>query len=326
MNEEIKKSILNEIKAYVKIVISRHIRPDGDAAGASLGLKRIIELTYPEKKVLVIGDDTAEQVKFIGDDDKAPEDSFYEGALGIVVDTGTLDRISNAKIGLCDKIIKIDHHIDEKPFGDISWVEDFRSSCCEMIADFYNTFKDELKIDSYGAFCVYAGIVTDSGRFKYDGTTGDTLRLASTMLDFGFDTERMYSSIGLVSPEVFRFREKILHRTKITENGVAYFYLPRSVRTRNKISIEKASEMILLLSEIEGSLIWIAFLETDEGTIRVRLRSRFVGVQELASRYHGGGHRCASGATAYSRKEMKALIRDADALLADYKEQNEGWM
>ena len=70
----------------------------------------------------------------------------------------------------------------------------------------------------------------------------------------------------------------------------------------------------------------MAFIDNGDGTIRVRLRSRFVTVSELAERYHGGGHACASGATVYSKKEMKQLIAEADALLKEYKEKNTGWL
>ena len=80
------------------------------------------------------------------------------------------------------------------------------------------------------------------------------------------------------------------------------------------------------MDSIKDSLIWIAFIESDAGSIRVRLRSRFVTINEVAEKYNGGGHDCASGATVHSRKEMKALIADADARLADYKENNEGWL
>ena len=80
------------------------------------------------------------------------------------------------------------------------------------------------------------------------------------------------------------------------------------------------------MDSIKDSLIWIAFIEADDGSIRVRLRSRFVTINEVAEKYNGGGHDCASGATVHSRKEMKALIADADARLADYKANNEGWL
>ena len=80
------------------------------------------------------------------------------------------------------------------------------------------------------------------------------------------------------------------------------------------------------METIKKSLIWIAFIDSGDGSIRVRLRSRFVTVSELAERYNGGGHACAAGATVYSKAEMKKLLREADALLKAYKENNEGWL
>ena len=92
------------------------------------------------------------------------------------------------------------------------------------------------------------------------------------------------------------------------------------------LSNEEASASVSYMDSIKDSLIWIAFIEGDDKTIRVRLRSRFVTVNGIAEKYHGGGHACACGATVYSKKEMKELLDDADALLKEYKENNKGWL
>ena len=70
----------------------------------------------------------------------------------------------------------------------------------------------------------------------------------------------------------------------------------------------------------------MAFIENSDGTIRVRLRSRFVTVSELAEKYEGGGHACASGATVHSKSELKKLVNEADELLKKYKEEHDGWL
>ena len=166
MNYEIKKQILNKIKENDRIMLFRHIRNDGDCVGATKGLKRIIELTWPEKEVYLIDSDTAEYLKFMGPEDGEVSDEVYANALGIVLDTASENRISNKKYTLCKDLIKIDHHIPLENYGSIHWVEEERSSCCEMVVDFYRTFADELQIDSLGATHLYTGMVTDSGRFK----------------------------------------------------------------------------------------------------------------------------------------------------------------
>ncbi len=324
-NLEIKRQILSEIKASDRILITRHIRPDGDAVGATKGLARILSLTYPEKEIFVINEDYSKHLEFLGGEDVEISDDVYRDSLCIVIDTGNVDRISNKKYSLCRKIIKIDHHIDNAPYGDISWVEDFRSSACEMIADFYYTFSDELKIDKEAATYIFTGIVTDSGRFRFSSTTGDTMRYAASFLEFGLDTENIFSHLYLEDFDYLRFQSNIFKKAKITENGVVYLHIDRKTQKKYNLTSETAGNVVSLLENIRGSLIWMAFVDADD-KIRVRLRSRFVAINDLAEKYNGGGHAHACGATVYSKKEMGALISDADKLLKSYKKNNTGWL
>lgn len=321
MNEETKKQIFEKIKAYDRIIVSRHIRPDGDAVGSTMGFAHILKDSFPGKEILVACEDYTEYVSFLGKEDGAVPAEKYADALLIVLDTAVLDRISNDNAKLAKEIIKIDHHVDIGPYGDISWVEDFRSSVCEMIVDFYMTFKDELRLSAEAATCLFTGMVTDSGRFRYVETSGDTLRLAAVLLDVGIDTETVYSRLYLEEFDSFRFQSYVFENMKITENGVAYIYVDEAMQQKFALTREQASNTVGLLGEIKGSIIWLAFIDY-EGTIRVRLRSRYVEINKLAEKYHGGGHACASGATVYSREEMEALLRDADELIRDYKANN----
>lgn len=327
-NYEIMKSILEKIKSYQRIIIFRHYRPDGDAVGSTKGLQRILQLSFPEKEIYLQNSDYCDYMAFLGKEDEPIDESLYESALGIVVDTGTADRASNKKFSLCREIIKIDHHIDIKPYGDISWVEEERSSSCEMIAKFYETFRDELVLDKEGATYIYTGMVTDSGRFRYRSVSGDTLRLAGMLLDFGIDTDRLYANLYLDEYNALKFRAYVYNNMKMTDNGVVYIYVDRRMQKRFGLTSEQASNVISSLDSIRGSLIWLAFIDGKKGddAIRVRLRSRFVTVNTLAEKYSGGGHDCAAGATVHSKKEMKALIAEADARLAKYKSENEGWI
>ena len=327
-NYETMKSILEKIKSYQRIIIFRHYRPDGDAVGSTKGLQRILQLSFPEKEIYLQNSDYCDYMAFLGKEDEPIDESLYENALGIVVDTGTADRASNKKFSLCREIVKIDHHIDIKPYGDISWVEEERSSSCEMIAKFYETFRDELVLDKEGATYIYTGMVTDSGRFRYRSVSGDTLRLAGMLLDFGIDTDRLYANLYLDEYNALKFRAYVYNNMKMTDNGVVYIYVDRRMQKRFGLTSEQASNVISSLDSIRGSLIWLAFIDGKKGddAIRVRLRSRFVTVNTLAEKYSGGGHDCAAGATVHSKKEMKALIAEADARLAKYKSENEGWI
>lgn len=328
MNREVKEQILSKIKEYGRIYIFRHMRPDGDCLGGSKGLKAIIKESFPEKEVYIIDNQSSEYLAFLGEDDGEVPDEAYADSLAIVVDTGDMDRISNQKFKLCKEVIKIDHHIDRTPYGDISWVEDWRSSLCEMIVDFYDTFSDELKLNREAALYLYTGMVTDSGRFRYSGVSGMTMRLAGLLLDKGIDTETLYANLYLDDWDNYKFKAYLYETMERTENGVAYLYIDRATQEKYNLSFENASASVSAMDGIKGCICWLAFIEnpSGDGSIRVRLRSRFMAVNTLAEQYNGGGHANASGATVYSREEMNELICKADEMVKEYKENNEGWL
>ena len=328
MNTQTMQKILQKIKDYDRIIITRHFRPDGDAVGSTKGLWKILQLSFPEKEILLLNEDYSEYLSFLGGESDPIADEKYADALGIILDTGTIDRVSNKKITLCKEIVKIDHHIDHNPYGDISWVEDHRSSVCEMVARFYEAFASELKIDSEAATYLYAGMVTDSGRFRFSSVSGDTMRLAGLLLDQGINTDVLFANLYLEEFDKLKFEAYVYDKMCITENGVAYIYVDKAMQEKFGLSQEDASSAVGYMDTIKGALCWIAFIDSpsEETVIRVRLRSRFVTINTIAENHHGGGHACASGATVYSEEEMRQLIAEADARVKEYKETHEGWL
>lgn len=316
----ITQQIFEEIKANDKIILARHFRPDGDAIGSTLGLAKILRLTYPEKQILVVNKDYSDYVSFLGTEDTKPND--LSDWICIVIDSGTSDRISDPDVLKCRKIIKIDHHVDINPYGDISWVEEDSPSASEMVARFWYEFRDVLKIDKDAATCLFTGIVTDTGRFKYGKITSKTLNIAGALLDLGIDTEALYAKLDLEDLNFYRFQAHVFDKMKITESGVAYLYVDKKMQEMFNLSREQASESVSFMNAIKGSLIWIAFIDNPDGTIRVRLRSRFLPVNKLAERYSGGGHENAAGSTVYSLEEMNRLVQEADTLLGEFKKNN----
>ena len=328
MNYEVKQAILQKIQEYSTIMIFRHIRNDGDCVGASKGLQAILRATFPEKSIYLIDSDLSEFLAFLGPEDEEVADEVYAGALGIVVDTATSNRISNKKFALCKEIIKIDHHIPVENYGVLNWVEEERSSACEMIVDFYATFSQVLQLTQEAAKYLYTGMVTDSGRFRYQGVNGETMRCAGILLDKGIDTENLFAHLYLEDYSFLKFKAYIYENMNITENGVAYVHITAEMKERFGLSDEDASNSVSMMDKIKGCLCWLAFIDSSKepGTTRVRLRSRFMTVNQIAERYRGGGHACASGATVYSEEEMLALVAEADAASKEYKETHEGWL
>lgn len=326
MTEKVMLQILQKIRAYDTVMLFRHQRMDGDCVGATKGLQRILRLTFPQKKIWLTDGQTSSYLAFLGPDDPEQPEETYREALGIVLDVATRDRISNPRWRLCREIIKIDHHIETDPYGGLNWVEPQRSSVCEMVVDFARRFRDTLQLDAKAAEYLYTGMVTDSGRFRYEGVCGETMRLAGFLLDTGFDRETLYAHLYMRDFEDFRFESWVYHNMRRTNHGVAYIHVPISVWRGLGLDFEGASNAIGFLENIRGSMIFLAFIESEDGSVRVRLRSRFLAVNELASHFEGGGHANASGATVYSDEEEERLLSLADALLRDYKASHTGWM
>ena len=328
MNMEIKQEILQKIKEYQRIFLFRHVRNDGDCVGATKGLKGILKASFPDKEIYLIDEDTAAYLEFMGPEDAPVDKALYEDALGIVLDTASEARISNKNYKKCKELIKIDHHIPLESYGVINWVEEERPSCCEMIVDFYSAFPDELVLTKQAAEHLYTGMVTDTGRFKYSGVGGDTMRAAAVLLDVGVDTDTLFARLYLEAFEYLKFKAHLYNTMQVTENGVAYLYIDKAMQEQFNLTLEQASATVGTLDSIRGCICWIAFIENGDETqsVRVRLRSRFVHINSIAEKYRGGGHACASGATVYGQEEVQALLQDADALVKEYKETHEGWL
>lgn len=326
MSKELMNAVLEKIKEYDRIFIFRHIRPDGDCVGSSKGLCEILRLSFPEKDVRVVDWQKCDYLAFLDIEEESVDDSLYADALAVVVDTATSERISNQKYKLCREIVKIDHHIPVEDYGSINWVEEHSSSTCEMISRFYLEFKDQLKINERAATLIYTGMVTDSGRFRFRSVSGDTMRAAGAMLEVGINADRLYANLYIDDFDQLKFKAHVYNKMKISENGVAYIHVTSKMQERFGLTAEKASSSVSYMDSIRGSLIWIAFIDNSDGTIRVRLRSRFVTINDIAEKYRGGGHDCASGATLLKKSEIRKLLDDADKKLKEYKENNEGWI
>jgi bifunctional oligoribonuclease and PAP phosphatase NrnA len=308
--------ILKSIQMYHTIIIHGHKRPDGDCYGSQFGLKEIIKTTYPNKRVYVVGE-TSDYVDFVGKVDII-EDYEYEGALVIVVDTATDERISDPRYNLGDKLIKIDHHIPVNDYGEVRWVDTSFPSCAQMITYFYYKFKDELKLNKAGAIALYTGIVTDTGRFRYRGVSKLTHQLAGLLLDFGVDVEYIDSYLSKETLDKVALKGFVYSNFVTTEGGLIYLKMTRDVIIKYKVSDEEAASVVNLLAGIEGYPVWTLMIEYP-GEIRMRIRSSGPTIDELANRFGGGGHSKAAGATLPSWNDLNRFIEDAEAVIKSWK-------
>lgn len=317
-NETNIKKILELIRAHERIVILRHVGPDGDAHGSAVGLRSILRASYLKKDIRYFSKDASEYVDFLGCEEKE-DPSFYDGALAIVLDTANTSRVSSNYLSSCASVIKIDHHPVVEEFGVTSYVDDSSPACAVLLYRLIQAYSPEWKMTKDAALALYVGITTDTGRFRYRGTNEEVMTIAGKLITLGhIDLEKLYSRLYIKTADVVRFGGYVYQHFHLTKHGVAWIWLSRALIERHHIvSYDESSNMVNNLDGIEGSEIWIAFIEA-EGEIRVRLRSRYVDIRALAARYAGGGHPNACGARLKSKRQIKSFLADADAILEEY--------
>lgn len=323
MNKEVLVAIFDKIKEFENIIIHRHIRPDGDCIGSQMGLKELLKISFPEKNIYAVGDKIPDYLSFLGENDEV-EDSLYQESLVIVVDTSVIDRISDERYKLGKYIIKIDHHDDSIDYGNINYVDPIVPANGSIIVDFYLANKESLIMNKKAATALYTAIISDTGRFQYRGVNGDVLRNAGVLLDIGINTEEIFSKLYLKELALFHLQGYVYKNIKQTDNGVAYIHFTKRIMEKYNVSNDDAGSLVNTLATIKGSLIWVAFINQDDGTTRVRIRSRFVEINDIASEFRGGGHLMAAGATIHNLKEKKLLLKLLDFRLSEYKNENPG--
>ena len=311
------KEILKTIEAYNRILVHGHIRPDGDCYGSQFGLAEIIKENYPEKDVHVVGD-TSDFVSFLGTPEKATiTDEMYKGALAIVVDCGSADRVSDQRYQTADKVIKIDHHVAQVHYGDIVYVEEESPACCQIITKFAKEMG--LKINEKAAFALYTGLVTDTGRFRFRGVDSDTFDAASELMKHNVDVEVLDNKLSVETMNVIKYKGYVLANACFTDSGVVYIKVTRDIVNQFGLTDEEAASQVGLLGTVEGYPIYLLFMEYPT-EIRIRLRSRGPRVDKLANMYGGGGHEKAAGAHLDSWEDLPRFIEDINKLNKYYQE------
>jgi bifunctional oligoribonuclease and PAP phosphatase NrnA len=300
------QAIQQAIEEFNTIIIHRHVRPDPDALGSQAGLRELIKASYPTKQVYVVGEDDP-SLTFMVEMDQISDDVF-ENALVIICDTANTGRIDDSRYQLGAKIIKIDHHPNVDPYGDISWVDTSASSTSEMIYEFFVTAKG-LTMNADTARLLYGGIVGDTGRFLFPSTTKKTLQYAAELVTYDFDRTQLYDGIYNVKDHIARMRGYILQNFTLDSDGLSVVKLTKDVLNQFHVSPLETGQLVGTLGEIDGILAWVFFIE-EEDQIRVRLRSKGPVINEVAAKYNGGGHPLASGASIYSWDEAEHVVQD----------------
>ncbi|KKI90955.1 oligoribonuclease [Bacillus sp. SA1-12] len=310
-----KQKILEEIRQNETIIIHRHVRPDPDAYGSQCGLAELLKASYPDKKILVVGESDP-SLEFLYKMDLV-EDDVYHKALVIVCDTANQARVSDQRYKNGKKLIKIDHHPNEDKYGDLLWVDTSAAATSEMIYELYLEGREQgLVLPKKAAQLLYAGIVGDTGRFLFPSTTEKTFRYASALISEGIEFAPLYNELYKTKRNVAKLSGYVLQNFTLTSSGAASMNISQAILDEYEVSPSEASQLVGILGNIEGVTAWVFFVE-EKDQIRVRLRSKDPVINGLARKYNGGGHPLASGASIYSWDEAENLLKDLEELCQD---------
>ena len=308
---EICHQILEKIKAYNTIIIHRHMKPDPDALGSQVGLKALLEHHFPEKTIKVVGFNEP-TLTWLAKMDQV-EDTDYQGSLTIICDTANTARIDDKRYLKAETIIKIDHHPNDEVYGDLVWVDTNSSSASEMIALFAEA--TNLELSDYAAKMLCAGIIGDTGRFLYPSTSARTLRIASQLREHNFDYAELTRKMDTMSFKIAKLQGYVYDHLEVDENGAARVILTQEILKKYDITDAETAAIVGAPGRIDTVSLWGIFVEQADGHYRVRLRSKFVPINEVAKEHDGGGHPLASGANSYSLEENELIYQKLKNLL-----------
>ena len=309
--------ILQLIQNYSTIIIHRHSSPDGDAMGSQIGLKEIIKENFPEKKVYVVGDHAKRYAFMDGSTMDEIPDETYQGALAFVLDCGASALISDNRYQLAAATARFDHHIFGEKICDEEVVDTSYESCCGLITEF--AVQSGLRLSPAAAKALYTGMVTDSGRFRYDSTTSQTFRLASELLKQPFSITDIYSQLYADDFQQVRLRASFILKIQFTPENVAYIYTTKEeLAACGADTFTVSRGMVGTMADLRGVDIWVNFTETEE-KILVEIRSSKYTVQPVAVKYGGGGHAKACGCSVADKETAMRLLEDLNEFIRSDK-------
>ena len=306
------------LKKYDTVIIHRHTNPDGDAMGSQIGLKNLLLDNFPEKKVYVVGDGAGRFSFMDGSVMDEISDETYRGALAVILDSAEHSLVSDDRYTLAEKTLRIDHHIFCEKFADVEIVETAFESCAGLVTHLAREWG--LTVNTSAAKALFTGIVTDSGRFRYDSTTPRTFSDAAFLLEKGFNPTEIYDKLYVDDFSMIKMRAGFVLDIRFTKNNVAYIYSDRKKVDSLGVSDFTVSRgMVNVMAEIRGVDVWVNFTESTDGTVLAELRSRNLDINKIAVKYGGGGHLKASGASLKDKAQAMEMLADLDKLVGENK-------
>jgi bifunctional oligoribonuclease and PAP phosphatase NrnA len=309
MSNKIVMEIHHRIAQAESILVTSHIRPDGDAVGSLLAVGLGVQ-SLGKKVDMVLADGVPSHFKFLRGTDQVKKKANGNYDLVITVDSATLDRTGHALDAISKVDINIDHHISNDKYATVNFVKGDSAATCELLAENW----EELGF-SYTPQIVDAlitGILTDSQGFKVQSTKPKTLRIAADLYERGANLPMLsYEALTKRTFKAAAYWGYGLSNLQF-EDGIIWTSLTIEAREKVNYLGKDDADLVNYLAAIEGAKIAIVLIEQDLSSVKISWRTKFdADVQSVASQFGGGGHRAAAGATVNGNIEevQKVIIK-----------------
>ncbi len=315
--EKLLNKIYSEINNHKKIIVHRHKRPDLDSIGSQMALVEYIKLNFPGKQVIAGTQDNYTGYEYIGEH-YVPTYENYHNALILVVDTANAERIDANIDFKSNTVIKIDHHPNETPYGNVMYIEDFRSSTCEVLFYMFKHWNEVNGFEFSKEVCypLFCGIYGDTGGFTFQNTKSDTFAALATIMSYDIPFEATVLRLKSYEEDIMRAVGYAYANITI-EDGVGYIIFDKQFQKEHNISPSKISNVVNFLGTFDSLRAWVVFNEYDN-FIRVNLRSKgSLDISKIAMQYNGGGHRNASGAMIYEWHHTDDVVAKLKKLVSE---------
>ena len=306
------------LRAAGRVAVVGHVNPEPDCIGSTVGATLVLRGAGVEAQTFN-ADPVPESLRFLPGAGEIVRAQTLPDAVGavLVVDSTDPDRVGGllARRPTGGRIVNVDHHRTNTRFGDVNWVEPEMSSAAEMIWHLAGALGIRPTPDI--AANLLAGIMGDTGSFRFANTTPSALRVAAALVEAGARPDRLADALyDGRRPEEIRLLTDVLGTMALTAEGaVAWIEVTQGALVRAGLSLDDTEGFINYPRSIRGVEVAVAFKEVGPASTKVSFRSRGrVDVAAVAARFGGGGHRQAAGCTlALPLTEARDLVLAAAA-------------
>lgn len=302
-------SLIEEAKT---ICIFRHQIPDPDALGSQWGLVTWLKDNYPDKHIYALGKHIGVKPELFEAPDVVSDD-VIEGSLAIVCDTANAARIDDQRVLSAKTIIQIDHHPQSEHYAAVEWVDPTSASTCEIVTKLLKDRVGSQALSEKVARYLYMGILTDTIKFSTNNTTYRSLEMAAYLAQSSLDLPLINENLFSMTMVEYKFINYIRQHAVIESDGLVYIYITIEMMSELNITANLAKERISELGNVRDFEIWVMFVEHQENEVRYfngSMRSRKVTINDIAAKYHGGGHKHAAAVKGLDNATIQRLLDD----------------